>query len=167
MKPHPRIRKTVKWGGAVVTVLLVVVWIGSGWLCGFVAPSSRALTGVDRGRLGLAWFDASSEYPVNLAEANRFSHGLSIRLGWYSERLPDATLTWIPLWPLLLIAMLSTLTAWRLDTLARRRARLNLCPKCDYDRTGLAAGAVCPECGVAPLHKAAEKQAADDTDAHG
>ena len=31
MKPHPRIRKTIKWGGAVVTVLLVVAWIGSGW----------------------------------------------------------------------------------------------------------------------------------------
>ena len=31
MKPHPKIRKTIKWGGAVVTVLLVVVWIGSGW----------------------------------------------------------------------------------------------------------------------------------------
>ena len=32
MKPHPRIRKTIKWGGAAVTVLLVVVWVGSGWL---------------------------------------------------------------------------------------------------------------------------------------
>ena len=26
-----RVRKTVKWGGLVLTVLLVVVWIGSGW----------------------------------------------------------------------------------------------------------------------------------------
>ena len=32
MKPHPRIRKTIKWGGAAATVLLVVVWIGSGWV---------------------------------------------------------------------------------------------------------------------------------------
>ncbi len=31
MKPHPRIRKTVKWGGAVVTVLLAAMWIGSIW----------------------------------------------------------------------------------------------------------------------------------------
>src|SRR5438105_2226695 len=31
MKPRPVIRKTVKWGGAAVTVVLVVVWIGSGW----------------------------------------------------------------------------------------------------------------------------------------
>jgi len=27
MKPHPRIRKAIKWGGAAVTVLLVVLWI--------------------------------------------------------------------------------------------------------------------------------------------
>src|SRR5438045_122692 len=31
MKPHPRIRKAIKWGGAAVTVFFVVVWIGSGW----------------------------------------------------------------------------------------------------------------------------------------
>src|SRR6185295_4090222 len=29
--PYPRIRKTVKWGGAIVTVLLVALWLGSGW----------------------------------------------------------------------------------------------------------------------------------------
>ena len=29
MKPHPKLRKTITWGGAAVTVLLVVVWIGS------------------------------------------------------------------------------------------------------------------------------------------
>ena len=33
MKSHPRIRKAIKWGGAAVTVLLVVVWIGSAWCC--------------------------------------------------------------------------------------------------------------------------------------
>ncbi len=43
-----------------------------------------------------------------------------------------------------------TAAAWRFDTLARRRASLNLCPKCNYDRTGLAVGAVCPECGRLP-----------------
>ena len=35
MKPHPKLRKTIKWGGAVVTVLLVVVWVGSGWITVF------------------------------------------------------------------------------------------------------------------------------------
>ena len=44
MKPHPPphiIRKTIKWGGAAVTVLLVVVWIGS--VCFEGSNSLRAL----------------------------------------------------------------------------------------------------------------------------
>ena len=28
---------------------------------------------------------------------------------------------------------------------------LNLCPKCNYDRAGLEAGAKCPECDAAPV----------------
>lgn len=58
----------------------------------------------------------------------------------------------IPLWPLAAGSFLATAIAWRLDTLAHRRARggVNLCPKCTYDRTGLAADAKCPECGALP-----------------
>jgi rubrerythrin len=47
------------------------------------------------------------------------------------------------------MAMGMAAAAWYLEILARR-ARLNLCPKCKYDRTGIAAGAVCPECGSLP-----------------
>ena len=54
------------------------------------------------------------------------------------------------LWPIALCALGVTAFARYLDTLARRRARIGFCPKCNYDRTGLAAGAVCPECGSAP-----------------
>ena len=31
MKPHPRIRKTIKWGGMAVIVLLMVATIVTGW----------------------------------------------------------------------------------------------------------------------------------------
>jgi hypothetical protein len=56
----------------------------------------------------------------------------------------------LPLWFLPLVTLLPTVLAWRLDTLAHRRARLNLCPTCNYNRTGLAPRAICPECGTAP-----------------
>jgi rubrerythrin len=48
---------------------------------------------------------------------------------------------------------ITTALAWRLDTFARRRARLNLCPKCNYDRAGIAGDAKCPECGALPMNR--------------
>ncbi len=155
MKPHPRIRKTIKWGGAVVTVLLVVVWVGSfnrsiarfdsfsGWTTRFMILNG-----------GITYAAVQSPPP------------LWPRSGWHSSKETGSQRIWwfslltasqavnvvIPLWPLTLAAASVALSAWRLDTLARRRARLNLCPKCNYDRTGLAPVAKCPECGTAPLN---------------
>jgi hypothetical protein len=56
----------------------------------------------------------------------------------------------LPLWvPTAVMAGLTAL-GWRFDCLVRRRARLNLCPKCNYDRAGIAGDAKCPECGGSP-----------------
>ena len=67
---------------------------------------------------------------------------------WY--RSPIAWQVGIPLWTFAVVALAITALAWRLDTLARRRARVGYCPQCSYDRTGLAVAAVCPECGRPP-----------------
>ncbi len=147
MKPHPRIRKTVKWGGAVVTVLLAVVWIGSAWW----AISWYRQRGISfivvngcldvEDRLGRPW-------PTELLGWEVRPHDPHFRwsLDWASRS--SVWLISVPLWMPLALSVIVTAAAWRLDTLARRRARMNLCPKCNYDRTGLAAGVVCPECGT-------------------
>jgi len=69
--------------------------------------------------------------------------------GW--GRYPAGGYLDVPLWFPLILAILPTAFAWRLDTLARRRARVGLCAHCHYDRRGLVAGVVCPECGGGPL----------------
>jgi len=71
--------------------------------------------------------------------------------GWYH----DPTCAWltVPLWMPALGTLLGSAAAWRLDALARRRARLNLCPKCNYDRAGIAGDAKCPECGAMPASR--------------
>ena len=152
MRPHPRppiIRKTVKWGGAAVTVLLVVVWIGSGpwhraWLFrgGWVVYlEERALTASEDPSLDVSDVTARREW-----ERRVNGRKMPIR----SDIFPSTRTLRLPLWLLVVLSGVTTAVAWHLDTLARRRARLNLCPKCRYDRTGLAAGAVCPECGKLP-----------------
>ncbi len=74
--------------------------------------------------------------------------------GFELSSLWGLTSIYLPLWAPAVGCLAGTVIAWRLDTLARRRARVGFCPKCGYDRTGLvgvggAAGAVCPECGAA------------------
>ena len=154
MKPHPRIRKTIKWGGAAVTVLLVVVWIGSEW---FVVLGSIAYREVriEHGSVQVGQIPEDLTALVH-DEPNRFWWGS------YSAPNPSFNPWWIvwrdaprnfprgsaPMWMCVSAVALPTLVAWRLDALARRRALLNLCPKCNYDRAGLGAGAVCPECGT-------------------
>src|SRR5581483_8527771 len=58
MKPRPRIRKTIKWGGAAVTVLLVVVWIGSAWAAA-LRDNGLTMYGVAFGRIIWQRWDAS------------------------------------------------------------------------------------------------------------
>jgi hypothetical protein len=156
MSPHPRIRKTIEWGGAAVTVLLLVVWVASGWFM-YVWVTPRCLcVFLGRGAVGygrvarLAPGDYADTLPADIERANRrWQHfqmlGRPSVFNNYTG--PEVVCpVWIPA-----AAMASiTLLAWRLDALARRRARTTHCPKCGYDRAGIAAEAKCPECGSAP-----------------
>ena len=49
----------------------------------------------------------------------------------------------VPMSNLALLTLSAGMIFWRLD----RRRVTHECPKCGYDRRGLAEGAVCPECG--------------------
>jgi hypothetical protein len=137
----------VKWGGAAVTVLLVGVWIASGW-CHMTFNTSQWGVSVGRGLL----FVYTNAYPADpfprgvFVVSNDSDWGVNL---WFVPPLGPRR---IPLWFAIVGLLVATAIAWRLDTLARRRAKLNLCPKCNYDRAGLAAAAVCPECGRSPSH---------------
>ena len=154
VKPHPKIRKTVKWGGAVVTVLLVVVWIGSAWRGGGWMSRHGAGLAVMPGTFVLSL----QSFPYE----NEFA-------GWGLRHAPEPMRWWfmggrgnfgwnfwIPIWLPVLLSALATGAAWRLDALASRRARAGFCPKCNYDRIGLVPQAVCPECGTAAPPAAAQ-----------
>ncbi|HVU63861.1 MAG TPA: hypothetical protein VHC70_07785 [Phycisphaerales bacterium] len=152
MKPHPRIRKTIKWGGAAVTLVLVVVWIGSGWwtLTWLEPPSIKIQIRV--GSIYVCHYPSGGleDLPRGFLTPIR---ELGFRMAFLpaSRRMPRGVHEALcPLWILPAGTALATAAAWVFDSRARRRARLNLCPKCTYDRAGLAAGAKCPECGEPP-----------------
>jgi hypothetical protein len=156
MKPHPRIRKTIKWGGAAVTVLLVVVWIGSGW-CSAGFSLERRMLWVDGGQAKFGRFPEFAmhgrgpEPSPTQVFANVHRTSFEPLCLWVELASPGSFPGGsVPLWMPVVLLLPPTAAAWRLDILARRRARLNLCPKCHYDRAGLGAGAVCPECGSKP-----------------
>ena len=154
MRPHPRIRKTIKWGGLALTVLLVAVWIGTNWftlIWGGRSPHSWDLSigggnlTTDYGVVELEW----GSYPVpdeNLGIHLRYTkNSLASGFGWGVSR--PAGMIQTPLWPLVVACAACTLIAFWVD--ARfPLPRPGQCPRCRYDRSGLASkNAVCPECG--------------------
>jgi hypothetical protein len=152
MKPHPRIRKTIKWGGAALTVLLVVVWIGSGWCEGRWIVTNRGSLGMLFGRLHVYGPNRLIDFPTDWPASSwpRGPLGPRFRLVLIPAFSLSRREAIIPMWIPPFASLAACGYAWHRDALARRRAggRLNLCPKCNYDRAGLGAGAVCPECGT-------------------
>ena len=160
----------MKWGGAAVTMLLVVVWIATLWSWPFVGIPGTWRLRAERGALVLERpFAGVNMWPLEIDHSCTFLKPCCVGYtttmfggGWHRARdsvwLPHFRAEriggrwWIddfflPLWIPIFAFGGAGLLAWRLDTLARRRARVGFCPKCNYDRTGLMAGAKCPECG--------------------
>jgi len=141
------LRKTVKWGGAVGTVVLVVVWVGSPWISIWCHGPSGLYVEVDDARIGLGRDDARPlspwlQKPVvgwhSPKSIDWLTHRARGRPGWYAQ---------LPLWALTLSTLALTIFAWHRDAATRRRLRWGFC-LCGYNRAGLAAGVVCPECGA-------------------
>lgn len=145
MKPHPRLRKSIKWCGLAASVLLLAAWIGSVWYYAWWIGRWGVAVNLMGGRISL----------VDIRTAP------GIRTGWTLEPIPQPGMfLWFdstspgslpfvtaPLWALAAPTLLATAAAWRRDTVARRRDRIGCCANCAYDRRGLAPDAVCPECG--------------------
>ena len=154
MKPHPKLRKTIKWGGAAVMVLLVAAWVVSLWWTVSCSARSGLYSGsLYAGALVVTCSQVNEPTPpssVWLVEPREEPGPL---VWWFGRAHGGANGEWyeiifVPLWVLIACVLLPTAFAWRFDFLARRRARLNLCPRCNYDRAGIAKNAKCPECGM-------------------
>jgi hypothetical protein len=141
------IRRWVRWGSFAAVVILTLVWGAS--LFGYVGyTGSLDVRGFYIGHGSFNYHDYSGAF-------------VWMRTGWsagvYNES-PTRSLIWLPHWgprgladrmnaPLWIPWLLAAgFTAWRFR--ADRVKPLHACPSCGYDKTGLVAGAACPECGA-------------------
>ena len=187
MKPHPRIRKTIKWGGAVVTVLLVslpFVLMGLFVLTAarLLQPEGAVVVGIALSCVPYLFFGvgalvASLANPLRRARlwmslpavgvgvfhsAVFINHVQALKAPWGSPNPPSISadqatglaFVFSSIVAITITVVWCAVVLLTVFHLASRRARLNLCPTggCNYDRTGLAIGAKCPECGAAPVN---------------
>jgi hypothetical protein len=155
MKPHPRIRKAIKWGGAVVSVLLLIAWVGGARLCVSVQLRSGTIVSIGSGQVLVIKSSAYLPWQLEGTPKMRMTNVSGSPFHWWTTHTwsPAAnvktTYDGYPLWPIALVCTAIATAAWISDAIIRRRMRAGRCPNCHYDRTGLAAAAVCPECGAA------------------
>jgi hypothetical protein len=157
MRPHPRIRKTVKWGGAAVTFLLLVAWIGSEFrLVELYQPRCRWYVILLKGALSFEFYvsthpDATERWCSWQVPRLHVIEQSGRGAWWWSSSLRDEfRIVYVPLWMPVGACVIGAFPAWLLDARAKRRLRKGLCPRCNYDRAGIAEEAVCPECGSFP-----------------
>ena len=127
------------------TVLLLILWAVSGWwAAGWVGPSWYV--GLSPGLVYISFADFKA-----IVTGEGFCHA-PVAMGAHWEWLPEfyngpvELAMLIPIWMLALATLCISIIAWRMEINACRL--LNPCHACGYDRTGLASGVVCPECGT-------------------
>ncbi|MCL4197374.1 MAG: hypothetical protein KJZ69_07750 [Phycisphaerales bacterium] len=138
-----RLRSTCKWSGAVLTVLLFVVWVGSARWMVWSEPRDDLGLGIRSGCFLLAVDESGRMMSGTRFELARNDHSFT----WWFWTLwislnPVVGVVSIPVWFLALLLAVPTIWLWYRD---RRRAP-GLCTKCGYDLRGMD-HAVCPECG--------------------
>ena len=164
IKKHPgRKRRIGGWALIAIAVAVAGGWMASGWKgLGFSSHSYAILCSSGR----LLWVDQVPEasitkwvtFPVEQppslrwrvdefprrAQVPAWVNGL---VNWTSHNDGSPALVFICFWPLPLLLTAAGVPLLLSGRRARRRAVAGACMQCGYDRRGLAAGAVCPECG--------------------
>jgi hypothetical protein len=145
MKWQIRMRRVLLWGGAAVTVLLAVVWIGSAWWTFWWDMPHGGVFIIEAGRCVMR---TPTGVGTRIMRPVLWRNSASMEW-WFRWALTgNSRCASIPFWAPLTLSAAITAFAWRKEAIARRRARQHACPSCGYDRRGLSSDTVCPECSA-------------------
>jgi hypothetical protein len=142
MRPRTRIFKVVKWGSTLLTVAFAVTFATTARSWSEFEVADRYTVSIGRGCCSFRWKLDDGEYGAILRPG---PNGLTFAVGRHFY--PGCAFG--PLWPAAVPLLLISAGAWGAELFGRGRRQPNACPHCQYDRSGLAPCAVCPECGRA------------------
>ena len=152
-----RLRSTIKWSGAVATVLLLVVWVGSRWWACSIGIPHAGNVNMGGGSLTFQGTNSASLRPNAFSWSGPHRNIMAFEWWFHYHRLSRAgetiTLVFIPVWALVVLTAVPTAWLWCRD---RRRAP-GLCIKCGYDLRGTD-HKVCPECGAPSVRGEAPRE---------
>lgn len=151
-----RLRITIKWGGMILTVLLLLAWVWSAkWSIGVHQPTAGAL--LNEGCIELQWREPFGLRRGSLSLSGPHRHSIrsrwwfresaiSVRAlsmgSWQSSSYTSKRVS-IPLWCLALLMGTFPVSLWWRDQLRGP----GLCRVCAYDLRANTSGE-CPECGA-------------------
>ncbi len=136
----------MKWTATVAAAGLVALLLFTCLFAGNWQPRPGVFRAIEPGYFCLEEVPPMPAYGWHRTQVHPLR--LAVWFGFYDGPLGS----WIAapvLGPALVACVIGALM-WRLEARARRRAGPNLCARCGYDREGLTAGTVCPECGAPP-----------------
>lgn len=159
VRKHPRIRKAVKWGGLVLGLAALSVWVVSAWLSvrwtGDLSGSNQVFVTAGQGILGLGYGAPPKLWHTYFGWESWKVEDPFLWWYWDYMSLPHFGLVRLPIWVLALPMFLVSTAAWGLDRRACILAANEFCVRCGYDRAGIAALKPCPECGEGPRRRRA------------
>ena len=141
----------LRWASTVLAVLLLIVWIGSGWWMAGVRIVEGCQVRLVAGLIVLDFYEPDEIGDIWAGGPSiSFNRVERTPFHWWFERRDyrigirtTVMQILIPLWAVVIVVAAGTCVLWHVD----RRRDPNSCRKCGYDRTGLPADRACPECG--------------------
>jgi hypothetical protein len=138
-----------KWVGLLWVAVVGAANIASVWWSVVNWQAAWGFIWVQSGYVAVAWGDYAG---LGKPGFNMFWRLPSVmRVQWWPHlsQTPFHSVL-IPLWIPLVVVAAATALLWTADRRGTQRESGGRCPKCQYDRRGLAPDAKCPECGTIP-----------------
>jgi hypothetical protein len=145
----------VRWGLTGLTAAVIVAWVGSRWWVVNLQRGDERMIFLSRGGIYCDLAPRAPMFSFHLSPgfhvySTYFDGNPSMVWRFHRFRFSGIDEVLMPLWWIALPLAAGTALAWRTPVRLALGRRRGACLTCGYARAGLAAEAVCPECGTAP-----------------